>query len=606
MSNVEVKVNVINQLKLLRQSTFKDKLSFLDETVQNAQRAKASKVYVTTDTLNNRVIIENDGAILNNPQALFSIAESEWDEDVQKQESPFGMGFFSNITVSNYIEVYSGKKHIVFDVENMIRTNNTEIIVNEKNEERKGFKLILNHFDFSQFPSYSIRERVELLGRYIHELDIYYNGELQIKKDLTEGDNSTFLKVIEDNELFKGWIALTNFSQELKLFYKGRFITKLDSFYYLKGDLHITDRALNLTAPDRKDIIRDDKYYSFISLIKKYASELTEDSFLNGQASDIETYIDAINNHIDENSVKDKIAFNVLDTEQKEQKKYLLGIALDKLDNPDITTLNQYNVFLKQEAVRQSVGHFDNVEMQADIENKAPEARGVRHYSGSSGTLGYIERFELDSDDIYIKQGSELFDDETIFWFNFNEVLEQEKKIKIAIHYKMKIVVSDNKVEDRILKLLSKDKNIIHISNLNEKVKLKGCVSNTSLSTQEERAMMILEMISRIVGFEHNVFSIGDVMVIRQTEVDALGIITEEVEDSVVYYDAMNNKAYLDRIIIEKCKLRNELSTELDIEDYKFILMNLKRVVDALDLIRFKHEKPKNLYKYIVESIAAA
>ena len=46
------------------------------------------------------------GNILTNPQALFSIAESDWDEEVRNSENPFGMGFFSNITVSNLINVH--------------------------------------------------------------------------------------------------------------------------------------------------------------------------------------------------------------------------------------------------------------------------------------------------------------------------------------------------------------------------------------------------------------------------------------------------------------------------------------------------------------------
>jgi len=71
---VELKVNVINQLKLLRQSTFKDILCFLDEDIQNAQRAKAKNVYISIE--GDSIIIENDGSILDNPQSLFSIAES--------------------------------------------------------------------------------------------------------------------------------------------------------------------------------------------------------------------------------------------------------------------------------------------------------------------------------------------------------------------------------------------------------------------------------------------------------------------------------------------------------------------------------------------------
>lgn len=145
---VELKVNVINQLKLLRQSTFKDIYCFLDEDVQNAQRAKATEVKVTIDRYENKVVIENNGNILTNPQALFSIAESGWDESVRSSENPFGMGFFSNITVSNLINVHSGNTYITFDVEKMIATSNTEIEVEELDDYYNGFKLVLNNFDF--------------------------------------------------------------------------------------------------------------------------------------------------------------------------------------------------------------------------------------------------------------------------------------------------------------------------------------------------------------------------------------------------------------------------------------------------------------------------
>ena len=129
MKKVQLKVNVINQLKLLRQSTFKDILCFLDEDIQNAQRAKSTEVHVDVDHYEKKVIISNNGKVLKNPQSLFSIAESEWDDDVKNTENPFGMGFFSNITVSNLIQVHSGDKSITFDVQKMIDTNDTEIKV---------------------------------------------------------------------------------------------------------------------------------------------------------------------------------------------------------------------------------------------------------------------------------------------------------------------------------------------------------------------------------------------------------------------------------------------------------------------------------------------
>ena len=206
MEKVSLQVNVINQLKLLRQSTFKDILCFLDEDIQNAQRAKATTARISVNTQTKQVIIANNGQILSNPQALFSIAESEWDEDIKNTENPFGMGFFSNITVSDLIQIRSGNNLITFDVANMINTNDTEIKVEVVDTFYDGFELTLNNFDFESARNWDIEERVAILGKYIQGLDIYFNNELQPHKDLTEGDNSLFQNPIVEQDL-QGWIA---------------------------------------------------------------------------------------------------------------------------------------------------------------------------------------------------------------------------------------------------------------------------------------------------------------------------------------------------------------------------------------------------------------
>lgn len=200
-NQVEVKINIINQLKLFRQSTFKDKLCFLDEDIQNAQRAKAKNFKVTVLENDNKIIIENDGGVLEDPQCLFSIAESGWDNEVKETENPFGMGFFSNISVSNYIEIYSGGKKVIFDVDKMIRENNTTLEVLKSDEFYQGFKIVLNNFDFEDIYKFQIAERMKMLGQYIGELEVYYNGVKQNKKDLTEDDGSEFtLKIEEDSK----------------------------------------------------------------------------------------------------------------------------------------------------------------------------------------------------------------------------------------------------------------------------------------------------------------------------------------------------------------------------------------------------------------------
>lgn len=606
VDKVEVKINVINQLKLLRQSTFKDKLSFLDEDIQNAQRAKSKRVDIRTDTTNKILTIENDGQILKNPQSLFSIAESEWDDDVVASENPFGTGFFSNITVSDYIEIYTGNKHIIFNIGNMINTGNTDIQVVETEESYNGFKLILNNFDYSSISMYYISERVKMLGNYVHDLDIYYNNNLQPKKNLTEGDSSVFIRKIEDDDSFTGWIALnTNYSQDVKVFYKGRFVTKLESLYYVKGDLHITDKALNLTSPDRKDIIRDSKYIQFINTVKSHIQELANQSFLTGEQKSIEQHIDSISNYADKRKLKDLMTFLIFNTEDEEDAKYLNGIALAKRDNEDVTTLNDYEVFVTSKASNQVESNFHEISIQSEVTEKSPEASGTTYHSGGSGST---TRPEIDKKKTKERKGESIkFEEEPVFWLGFDEVAEQEGKFKIAQHYRLKVIVSRNKFESSVLDLLGYEQNVVHISKLTENTKITATVSNTELSPAEQRALMLLDMISRIVGFSRNVFAVGDVLVVKETTVDVLNKRIEKVEyDYTAIYDHENNKIYVDRATIDKTKLRTDLIEHLDLDDYKFIMLNLRDIVRSFGLIKFENEKPKDLYDCIINTLAVA
>lgn len=383
---VELKVNVINQLKLLRQSTFKDIYCFLDEDVQNAQRAKATEVKVTIDRYENKVIIENNGNILTNPQALFSIAESGWDENVRSSENPFGMGFFSNITVSNLINVHSGNTYITFDVEKMIATSNTEIEVEELDDYYDGFKLVLNNFDFETANSWDIEERVKILGKYVHELDIYYNGELVEKKDLTEGDDSEYQFSIEDNDC-SGWIALAgNYSwgDNVNIFYKGRLVSKLENFPYLKGDLHVSDKTLNLTSPDRKDIIKDEKLNAFRDLVKLYVEEYCN-SLLTKGIEDINNYSSCIGYYVNKKNVKNLIKFMTFKSNNEEDIKYLKGVAVARRKDKNIDSFKGYELFLRKEAASQNE-QLDKIYFEFGGGGNSYESYTAAWYFGSRHT----------------------------------------------------------------------------------------------------------------------------------------------------------------------------------------------------------------------------
>lgn len=588
---VQLQVNVINQLKLLRQSTFKDTLCFLDEDVQNAQRAKATEVKVTVDSSHNQVIIENNGQILNNPQALFSIAESEWDEDIKAMENPFGMGFFSNITVSNLIHIHTGNKLIIFDVGDMIKTNDTEIQVENTEDCYTGFKLILNNFDFNTAPSWDIKERVKLLGKYVHELDIYYNDILQDKKDLTQGDDSLYQLPIEDEDGFKGWIALSNnygYGDNINIFYKGRFVAKLENIPYLKGDLHITDKTLNLTSPDRKDIIKDNKLYEFKNIVKMYAEKLCMETMLEENDEAINDYTSAISWYVNKKDIKNLIKFLTFKSSNEDHVKYLKGVALAKTKSSSINNFKDYELYLKKEASKQNESHFSEVNVNAEIKEKPPEARGrIMHESSSSYHDGYLEKPEINEEDLIEKQGEIIINNEQpVFYIGFSEVEKYEYKLNIIKHYDLKIIIARNKIEEEILKSMKDSDNVLHISEFKEEVRVIGTLSDTLLDIKEQRALMLLDMISRMLGFSHNVFSIGNLLVTKNIKVESLDIEQQIIEDEIVVIrDIESKKIFVDRSIIDQTNLREDVEENLDLNDFKFIISNLYNIVDELSLL---------------------
>jgi hypothetical protein len=66
----------------------------LNELLQNARRAQASKVTVTIDA-DRRLTVADDGIGIAHPQTLLTLGQSDWSEATQQQESPAGMGVFS-------------------------------------------------------------------------------------------------------------------------------------------------------------------------------------------------------------------------------------------------------------------------------------------------------------------------------------------------------------------------------------------------------------------------------------------------------------------------------------------------------------------------------
>lgn len=598
---VELKVDVINQLVLYRNSTFKDRLCFLDEDVQNAQRAKATEVRITRDQQEKKLVIENNGSVLDDVQKLFSMAESGWEDEIRENENPFGLGFFSNISVSNLLEIHTGDTKVVFDVDKVIKTRNVKAIeVTELEEPYNGFKLILHNFDYNNVYSYQISERVALLGKYVHELDIYLDGVKQKKMDLTEGDgNPDNYKINEDG--LKGWIRLTDgWSGKLAIYYKGRFVVNLTDLRGVLGDLHVTDKVLNLTAPDRKDIIRDEKYDKLVCLIKLYLEELCISYIENKDPEDIDKLAESIQRYVDVEKIKDRIRFLVFNGKRD-------GALLDKIltikkKESYVETFSSVEVYLNEDAVIQPESHFEEIDCVKTVEGVPHPNRSTVYYGGLSSAPQPVvkkeETLETQGQEYFFRKGAK-------FWVRISELDKYEKKMDVVKHYNLDLIISRNKLEDKVLETLEEKKLIFHIANVEDRITILSNLTKTELNKKEQRALMLFEMVSRMCGFNRNIFAIGNLCVTRVFEIPELGIKDEEILDDIVAirnYDV--EKIYVDREIIRMSGLRNDLFPILTLEDYKFILRNVDELAEELSFML--HKGVDEIRKDLIHGLANA
>lgn len=137
----------VNQGKLIEnlRFAFSDAKKVLTELAQNARRAGATNVAFDYDEEQHVLTVSDDGQGIADLQNLLTIAESGWDEAVEENEAPYGMGFMSSFYVCEQMVVESGFQRIAFSTAKVmagdpvqVETSSTEIV--------SGARIVLQGF----------------------------------------------------------------------------------------------------------------------------------------------------------------------------------------------------------------------------------------------------------------------------------------------------------------------------------------------------------------------------------------------------------------------------------------------------------------------------
>lgn len=114
---MKLELNQSNALRLLADA-FTGRRTFVNELLQNARRAGASKIVVHSEK--NLLRVFDDGCGVSDFQKLLTLCESGWSADVVEHDQPYGVGFLSAILASKDFKVISNGQTLTANVDELL------------------------------------------------------------------------------------------------------------------------------------------------------------------------------------------------------------------------------------------------------------------------------------------------------------------------------------------------------------------------------------------------------------------------------------------------------------------------------------------------------
>ena len=177
-----------------------EKDTMIEELVENARRAKATKIDFNVNIENNTVVVSNDGEVLDDFSKLLVLADSQYDEEICLTENPAGMGMYLIMSTATSATFVSGRKRLTVDTERIFTDteyrntvlNTVEVLENSAYEGFETTLVICDNISiFKKYLPYEVgtlkyntdKVKSERLENYL-DIDISFNGVMVKKKEL--------------------------------------------------------------------------------------------------------------------------------------------------------------------------------------------------------------------------------------------------------------------------------------------------------------------------------------------------------------------------------------------------------------------------------------
>ncbi len=259
---MKLELNQSNALRLLADA-FTGRRTFVNELLQNARRAGASKIVVHSEK--NLLRVFDDGCGISDFQKLLTICESGWSADVVEHDQPYGVGFLSAILASKSFVVVSGGKMLTANVDELLAGKPadiyTEFAPTLPDDMTTGVYLDMR---------YSLPHINDVLGPAVRgfPVPVELSTGLQYERPLAEGVGRYTANLDGIGTLVWDGVADRSYIPDAQLFLQGLPIylpnqqagirNKNDYYGSAHFGLHLDSKLFKGRMPDRDQVIGDD------------------------------------------------------------------------------------------------------------------------------------------------------------------------------------------------------------------------------------------------------------------------------------------------------------------------------------------------------------
>lgn len=569
--------------KMITGVVFSDPYVFVTEFFQNSYRAKASRVDIFYDESKGVITFKDNGKGLKKTSDILTLDYSSWETTTEG----FGIGFWSWLgfdlqeNENDFIEVVCkvNSNNFSFEMSKLSLLKSDLNVLVKDIQEVEGFEVSLSSEllkDNSVY--YYLKERIYLDGSLM-PYNVYFNDCLIEPKDILSNVNGDYTKDFS-NKLFDARLSISRGYSQIELYYEKRSVSEFYSRGNVGGNVELKKSVLNLKEPDRKDYVRDSKYYKFRDFLEKCIKELYQEFLENSNDEVINKYADKIAEVLDVKDYEKLLEIDDIFYEVVDEKRVIAGIEEveselnnlvnrrnevvdDVIEASDENEVDNYNIskllnilntadnkkWVQTEEVVKEMDKWETTELTEETLKEKDEivikGRVWKKLNETEFNTSFVREDEVIETEITLKTCNKkrkkaglldvLRKERKKVWVKASEVEEYTELIAKAKYYGLKVFIAKNILYENVFN----NKGISHISQVDTGISKRNIIKNIEVKSNKEKAVLqLLQPLCSYYKLPYDTFLIGDLEVYLETK----------LQDIIVHREVVKNKK--DRIKI--------------------------------------------------------